>query len=205
MSKLLPQWAPRIKKHKIYRLYQLDALGIHDEELIEDVGYNLRARCQSFIEANQATNGKAPCPSCGKLISHQWDKKEILRCESCEWELSWGEYFSTIQHKQLSGANPVLNLFQEFVDRFPLAKSTQEKIFLIDQLLHGFHYNLKYGYTRPVAINLIEGKLSEVITFLDHLSYGPKSTNGLVANRDRWAENSQNARRWAFNRSSGTG
>jgi len=198
MPKGFPQWAPRIKQYKIHRLYHLDSLGIQDDELIMDVGYALRARCISFIEANQATSGSAPCPFCSQLIAHQRDKSEILHCDSCGWELSWGDYFATIQHKQLSGADPVLNLFEEFINHFHQAKSHQEKMFLIDQLLHGFHHNLKYGYTRPVAVNLIQGKLSDVIQFLDQLSYGPGSTKGLTNTRDEWVVKSKNARLWAF-------
>jgi hypothetical protein len=197
-SSLLPEWAPRIKPYKIQRLYLLDSQGIYDEELITDIGFALRSRCQSFIEANQAVSGNAPCASCSQLIPHNLDKGEILHCDSCGWELSWGDYFATIQHKQLSGANPVINLFQEFVELFPKARTTQEKMFLIDRLLHGFHYNLKYGHTRPVSVNLIQGKLSEVISFLDQLSYSQESTDGLNANRDQWVENSANSRSWAF-------
>lgn len=197
MPKQLPQWAPRVKPYKIQRIYHLDSLGILDDELVTEVGFALRDRCISFIEANQATSGNAPCSSCGRLIPHSWNKCEILKCDTCNWELSWGDYFSTIQHKQLSGAEPVLQLFTEFVDRFPQANTIQEKMFLIDQLLHGFHFNHKYGYTRPVAVNLIQGKLSDVILFLDQLSYGPESTQGLTITRDEWTSNSQNSRRWA--------
>ncbi len=32
----LPQWAPRVEKRKIQQLYQNDARGIYDEELIID-------------------------------------------------------------------------------------------------------------------------------------------------------------------------
>ena len=49
---LLPQWSPRVKKHQIKRLYEDDARGIHDEELLEEVGYTLLCRCESFIAAS---------------------------------------------------------------------------------------------------------------------------------------------------------
>ena len=194
----IPEWAPRIKQSLIRRLYSLDAMGIYDDELIDDVGFTLWARCQSFIKANQATSGQAPCPVCEVDIRHNWEKEEILQCQNCGWELSWGDYFQTIQHKQLSGAQPVLDLFQSFVNKFPIAQTASEKMFLIDQLIHGFHWNAKYGDTRPVAINLIQGRLGDVIKFLDRLSMGEDSTLGIKETHERWYERSSNARKWAF-------
>ncbi|MGC9468959.1 MAG: hypothetical protein ACP5HS_10245 [Anaerolineae bacterium] len=111
----LPTWAPRVRPEKIRRLYELDAQGIIDEELIDDVGYSLLARCESFIRANEAVAGRARCPNCGATVAHPAQKEELLQCP-CDWSLSWADYFATIQHKQLSGAAPVLALFQAFVD-----------------------------------------------------------------------------------------
>jgi len=195
-TRTLPQWAPRIHPSRIRRLYDLDAQGIYDDELLDEVGYSLRARCQSFLEANQAGYGRAVCPSCGSTVSHRSRKEEIMHCDECGWELTWGEYFTTIQHKQLSGAAPVLELFGDFVRRFPGAQKPQEKMFLIDQLLHGFHWDLKQNPTRPVAVNLIEGRLYEVIAFLDTLSYGEASTPGVMEKREEWVKNTGNVRRW---------
>ena len=195
-KKILPQWAPRVKKQKIQRLYELDAQGIYDDELIIDVGYSLRARCQSFLEATQATDGNAPCPVCGHLVPHKWDKAEILHCDQCDWELSWGDYFLTIQKKQLSGAEPVREIFREFIEKFPKAKTPRDQMFLIDRVLHQFHYSLKYDTTRPTAINLIDGRLRDVIEFLDQLSYSSVSTPGITTQRDEWVEKSQFARSW---------
>lgn len=194
--KKLPTWAPRIQPSKIRRLYDLDAQGIYDDELLDDVGYSLRARCQSFLEANAAGSGQAVCPSCGGSVSHRSKKEELMHCIACGWELTWGEYFSTIQHKQLSGAAPVLELFEDFVLKFPAARKPQEKMLLIDQLLHGFHWDLKQNPTRPVAVNLIEGRLCEVVAFLDTLSYGEASTPGVAEKREEWVKDTGNVRRW---------
>ena len=56
-SDRLPTWAPRVPKALIRRFYETDAKGIYDEELIDEVGYALLARCQSFITANLARAG----------------------------------------------------------------------------------------------------------------------------------------------------
>ncbi|MBI5289694.1 MAG: hypothetical protein HY873_12045, partial [Chloroflexi bacterium] len=42
------QWARRVKPEVIRRLYTRDAKGIVDEELIDEVGYAMYARCHSI-------------------------------------------------------------------------------------------------------------------------------------------------------------
>jgi hypothetical protein len=191
-----------VEQSKVRHLYENDARGIYDDELIDEVGYSLLARCQSFIKAVEATNGRATCPHCGCLISHTWKKNEVLVCEPCGWELTWGEYFETIQHKQLSGAEPVIDLFQEYIDAFPKARQLPEKILMIDRLIHGFHRYLgSRNPTRPVAINLIEGRLGEVITFLDSLSYSEKNMPGTKERYELWDQDVTNARKWGTSRS----
>jgi hypothetical protein len=195
-SGALPRWAPRVPQRKIRRLYENDALGLYDDELIDEVGYSLFARCESFIVANQAVHGQALCPRCSAVVSHSGSKDETLRC-TCGWALTWGAYFETIQHKQLSGAEPVIRLFQKFVDRFPSACSARCKMLLIDRLIHGFHWYYKTNKpTRPVAVNLIEGRLRQVMDFLDELTYGQKSTPGLAETKAEWDQNIRTARGW---------
>ncbi|MGC9523034.1 MAG: hypothetical protein ACP5HG_14265 [Anaerolineae bacterium] len=77
---ILPTWAPRVKPERIRQLYALDAQGIYDDELIADVGYGLLARCQSFIEANEAVDGRARCPSYG-----EWSTPGA-RANKAEWD-----------------------------------------------------------------------------------------------------------------------
>ena len=193
----MPVWAPRVPQHKIRQLYETDALGIYDRDLIDEVGYALLARCESFLAAVRAVAGEACCPRCGSIVSHAGRKEGLLRC-ACGWALTWGAYFSTIQHKQLSGAEPVLRLFREYVGTYPAARTARERMLLIDGLLHGFHWYYKDNTpTRPVAINLIEGRLGDVIAFLDSLTYGEHSTPGTKENRDVWNERVETARSWS--------
>jgi hypothetical protein len=197
-SEIRPSWAPRVPQHKIRQFYLNDANGIYDDELIDEVGYALLARCESFLIANDAAQGKVICPRCSTTILHTGKIDEVLSCKQCGWEMAWKEYFGTFQHKQLYGAEPVLELFRDFVKRFPSASKLQEKVLLIDALIHGYHWNQKYGYTRPVAINLIEGKLADVITFLDSLTYGAENTPGVQAINTEWVQKSEYVRSWAF-------
>lgn len=184
-SRDIPKWAPRVTQREIRRLYETDAKGIHDEELIDEVGCGLMVRCQSFLDANEARAGRARCPRCSAVVAHAGQKEELLCCP-CGWELTWGEYFKTIQHVQLSGVEPVLGLFRDYIRGFSAARTPQEKMLAIDRLIHGFHWYYKTNSpTRPVAVNLIEGRLSEVVAFLDELTYSDKSSPGT---RERYAE-----------------
>ena len=188
----LPRWAPRVARRKIRQLYETDAMGIYDQDLIDEVGYSLLARCESFITANRARAGELPCPECGQTVG----REEMLHCP-CGWTLSWADYFKTIQHKQLSGAEPVLEQFRDFVAAFPPARTPQARMLLIDRLLHGFHWYYKTnGPTRPVAVNLIEGRLGDVVAFLERLSYGEKSTPGTSETLAQWNKNIEANRDW---------
>jgi hypothetical protein len=181
-----PQWAPRVKQSLIRRLYETDARGIYDEELIDEVGFALLARCESFIAAVEATRGKVICPACGEPILHDAKPDTLLRCAHCDWQMPWQDYFHTLQHKQLSGAEPVLALFRSFIDGFSKARSGREKMVLIDQLIHGFHLSLLGEPTRTTGVNLIEGKYPEVVQFLNKLSYGDGGTPGMRELHDDW-------------------
>lgn len=192
----IPEWAPRVSKTSIRRLYILDARGIQDDELIDEVGFALWSRCRSVVAASRAVQGKAACPQCEHIVAYHGQKEEILRCQKCGWSLSWGAYFETIQKKQLSGTEPVLELFDGDMHAFRKAHTYQEKMVEIDRLIHGFHWHHQYGATRPVAVNLIEGRLSGVIEFLDHLSAGNHSTPGIRKRREEWIEESQTVRSW---------
>ncbi|MDP6041453.1 MAG: hypothetical protein QGG64_23095, partial [Candidatus Latescibacteria bacterium] len=179
-EEVLPTWAPRVAKRKIKQLYDDDARGMHDEELIEDVGYSLLSRCDSFIVANEARDGSVRCPCCEASVSHKSGEDEILKCQNCDWRLSWAAYFKTIQHKQLSGGEDVMEPFRDFIRAFPRARTLREKMIHIDQLIHGFHgYIKKMDVRRPVAVNLIEGRLKDVVLFLEQLSSTTYQTPGL--------------------------
>ena len=61
----------------------------------------------------------------------------------------------------------------------------------IDRLIHEFHYSLRAQPDlpcRPVGVNLIQGKLGDVVRFLDELTYGQRTTEGLEENRAAWLE-----------------
>ena len=196
-AQVLPTWAPRVSKRKIRQLYEDDARGIRDRDLLEDVGYSLLCRCQSFIAANEACGGKVQCPCCEQLVPHTSRKDEILACDGCGWRLSWAAYFKTIQGKQLRGGEDVMGPFRAFIVAFPRAQTLPEKMILIDQLIHGFHGYIKtMDVRRPVAVNLIEGRMNDVVEFLDDLSSSGQTTPGLSENYALWRRGIESNRQW---------
>ncbi|MDE2700663.1 MAG: hypothetical protein OXI23_17485, partial [Gemmatimonadota bacterium] len=56
--------------------------------------------------------------------------------------------------------------------RARVARSVQEKMILIDTLIHRYHWELEGGLSGPGARDLIGGKPNEIIDFLNNLSYG---------------------------------
>lgn len=79
-EKILPHWAPRVPQNYIRRLYQNDARGIYDPDLIDEVGYALLSRCQSFLDATAAVQGRAPCPVCNQIVCHDRKRETLLHC-----------------------------------------------------------------------------------------------------------------------------
>ena len=43
-------WARRVSRAKVRRLYQSDALGLLDRDLLDEVGYGMYARCCDTFE-----------------------------------------------------------------------------------------------------------------------------------------------------------
>ena len=65
----------------------------------------------------------------------------------------------------------------------------------IDKLIHGFHWYLKHPDqpTRPVAVNLLAGRLTEVINCLNELTYSSSSGPDLIEVNERWLKNLEKA------------
>lgn len=179
-------WAPKVSQIEIHHLYELDAQGIIDMDLIDEVGWSLWERCDSIMTVTAAHNGHVLCPACGMVIERQnpWSADEYVKCTKCDWQIPWETYHQSYRGKQLFGANAV-DIFKAYHKAFPCAKAANEKMVLIDQLIHAFHIGLT-EIGRPVAANLIEGSLRDVIHFLDKLTSGDASAAGIGDSRTTW-------------------
>jgi len=182
----LPVWSPRVRKTKIARLYASIGKGIMDEELIDEVGFSLLARCESVLTATDTSQGRgARCPSCDSLVEFTTWQDENLECESCGWRCPKQAYKKTIKYKHLhaGGMKPFL---AEYVREFPRARTPSDRFILIDTLIHRYHWEFVGKPSRPGACCLIEGKLKDIMPFLDALSYGESVPEDVQATREEW-------------------
>jgi hypothetical protein len=54
-------WARRGSRHKVRRLYESDAQGLLDTDLLDEVGYGMYARCRDMFQVWQSQN-RSPLP-----------------------------------------------------------------------------------------------------------------------------------------------
>ncbi len=193
------RWAPKVQPAKVRRLYERDALGIVDDDLIDDVGLALHARCESIVRVN---DGQVQCPRCGTVFKVQRTYRErdkgeppdnperVAPCPQpgCGWETTVGQWHQSWRHRELHagwGLPPI----REYAERYPLAATARARMLLIDQLLHAFHHDLRSPRPhRSVAHNLIEGNHRQALALLDALAYGDRSTPEMRQTYASWRE-----------------
>jgi hypothetical protein len=193
MAKTEPpvRWAPRVDPNKLRRLYQLDAQGILDADLLDEVGYGLYSRCRSILHVSDAMNGRVHCPCCDTIIQHPTnDPADILCCSTCSWQARWGDYYNTYRTEEL-GAGGAAEIFQDFITHWEPVRTPRDKMQLIDQLIHRWHWETArqrptFGLGRPTGVNLIEGNRQQVLAVLDSLTYGERSTAGIQTTKATW-------------------
>jgi ribosomal protein L37AE/L43A len=166
-----------------------------DEELLDEVFYDIRARCASIVTVTEAAEGRVTCPACGTLILRKrGDKQSLMQCGGCGWTLTWGEYLETYQGKQLHGGG-ALPAILAYLEGGREARSPQQKMLLIDALLHAYHWEAALNPTRPVAVNMIQGTINSVVALLEELGFG--SDPQMRENYREWQANVHRAEeRW---------
>jgi hypothetical protein len=194
------RWAQRVDPQKIRRLYETDARGMLDQELLDDVGYGLYVRVQAMLEVAQAWRGRVQCWGCENVITREQGKvvtyrghgptqiggdDERLTCEQCGWQLTWAEYRKSLVGQAMGGTGPE-DALHTFSARWPSARSPQAKLLQIDALIHAFHCWDGTTVGSPVGASMIRATAEQVMALLDELAYGPQSTPGRQEIRQRW-------------------
>jgi hypothetical protein len=167
------RWAPRVRREKLRRLYESEARGILDAELLDDVGTTIYCRCRDILIVSDAAEGRVVCPRCARAVPRAGgdDPEQMIECESCGWAMRWREFRRSYQHQELY-ARGVADAIVEFMRGWERAASAREKMTLIDRLIHVWHWETSRDHEkgRPAAVNLIEGNRRQVLAFLDELS-----------------------------------
>lgn len=181
MSESDIKWSPRVSKWQLRQIYKDASIGIYDDLLIEEVGLTLYLRCRDILIIHLAkSEGKITCPDCLRggnnvIIKKGHIKNELIICPVCAWTITWESYRKSFQRSQLNPGGAVI-FFKEFIASYDRASDAKAKMMAIDRIIHQFHYSLKTNPdmpTRPAGVNLINGKLADVVQFLDELSGFP--------------------------------
>ncbi|MBN2735657.1 MAG: hypothetical protein JXR70_01660 [Spirochaetales bacterium] len=194
-------WSPRVSLAKIRQFYIKEARGICDDELIEEVGIGLLARCQSIIEFTEACEtGRVRCMRCARqgqstIIQRNMKKPSaLLQCPVCAWQVRWRIYKSESEKAdgQLHGGH-ALDAFTRYMRVYPKCQTREEKIIAIDQLIHEFHWflikeNQPAKANKPAGVNLLQGNIRDVFNLLNELTYGEKTPPELIARKKWWLE-----------------
>ena len=160
-------WPSKLDIQKLRQLYLLDAKGIQNTELADEIGLSLYLRCKYGKEDMEHMERYAiRCHHCGAELEGGGDFRQC----ACGYQYSYKEYRRSYRRNNMpTGA--AAKVFEAFITNWELAKSYNEKILLIDSLLHEFHLSLVSGAVhRPVAMNFIEGTQEKVTSVINSLA-----------------------------------
>ncbi|MBN1371389.1 MAG: hypothetical protein JW987_05460 [Anaerolineaceae bacterium] len=195
------EWSPRVSLAKIRELYVNEARGTVEDELIEEVGFGLLARCQSIMEYTAACEeGKVRCMRCAKqgqttIIQRNMSKPSaLIRCPVCGWQVRWRVYKNESENYdgQLL-AGHAREAFTRYLAVYPQSRTREEKILAIDRLIHEFHWFIMKEDqpargNKPAAVNLLRGNIVQVYGLLNELTYGENTPPELLEGKSWWLE-----------------
>lgn len=191
------EWSPRVSLTKIRALYIDEARGILDDELIDEVGFGLLARCRSIIEYTAACDeGQVRCKRCAKngqttIIQRNLNRPSpLLHCPVCGWHVRWRVYKAESENAdgQLRAGHAAA-AFARYVAVYPQCRTREEKILAIDRLIHEFHWilvkeNQPARANKPAAVNLLRGNIRQVYELLNELTFGKNPQNDHASVKD---------------------
>lgn len=160
-------WPAKLDIYKLKQLYMLDAKGIQDNQLVDEIGLTLYVRCIYGKEDMQRMEKSViRCHNCSQELAGSSDFRQC----KCGYQYSYKEYRRSYRKNNMpTGA--ASKVFEAFITGWSLAKSYNEKMILIDTLLHEFHLSLISGAVhRPVAMNFIDGTRSQVDSIIKDLA-----------------------------------
>jgi hypothetical protein len=177
------RWAPTVPAHKLVRLYEADAAGLLDDEVLDDVGWRLWERLADVI---RVTNGRVRCPGCGtefQVRTPGGAPDEAVACPGGDWEVTPDAWHGSWRHRDLNGR---CDEFERYVAAWPHARSRRDRMLLIDAVVHALHVASRDDLPGNFAArNFLEGSRPKVVALLDELARGPGS-NVAEAARARW-------------------
>lgn len=163
------KWAEKVSRYKLVKLYQDEAKGLLDEDLLNEIGYTFYTRCKQARDTRQRLDkGEIICHYCGEV--HQAMSYTALIACPCGYYYTYREYRRSCNANNVPGGRAT-EIFKAFTDNWLLCKSASEKMLLIDGLVHECHVSAMTGAKgRSVCMNLMEGTLSQIKDMLELLA-----------------------------------
>lgn len=199
------RWPPRVRKSQLRRLYASIPTDRLDEKLLDDVGISLYMRCRAILTVSRARKGEVLCPVCDRAGHEQYitrstryDPEQLIHCPQCSWQITWADYQHTFQRRQFNegGAG---DGFRRYLEQYPKCRTAWEKMLAIDLLIHEFHFSLRTDPDRPTraaCVNLIEGKLADVVACLNEISGVADTRPEMAETHKAWKANCLKAGTW---------
>jgi hypothetical protein len=176
---------------KLIRLYEANAAGLLDDELVDDVGWRLWERLSDVV---RVTAGRVRCPSCGtdfQVRTPERGQDEVVPCPGCDWSVTPRSWHKSWEHRDLNGLCPE---FQRYVDTWPTTETVRDRMLLIDAVVHALHVASRDDAPGNFAArNFLEGSRPKIVALLEELAHGPGSQVAEGA-RARWQAAQQNYR-----------
>jgi hypothetical protein len=177
------RWAPPVPAHKLAKLYEANAIGLLDDELLDDVGWRLWERLSDVI---RVSSGRVRCPGCQTEFNVRTPDRDIdtdTPCPAGDWSITYRDWHKTWQHRDLNGHCPE---FDRFVERWPKLRSARDRMVQIDAVVHALHVSSREGaFGNFAARNFLEGSRPKIVALLEELAHGPGSAIATGA-RERW-------------------
>lgn len=160
-------WPSKLDVHKLKRLYMLDAKGIWDEVLADEIGLTLYLRCRYGKEdMERMEKSIIRCHNCGRELGGEDDFRQC----GCGYQYSYKEYRRSFRRNNMPTGSAA-RIFEEFMRKWERAEDYSEKMILIDTLLHQFHLSFVSGtVNRPAAMNFLDGTRQQVERIINELA-----------------------------------
>jgi len=174
------KWCKKVSRNDIMRLYQSDAKGLLDEELLDEIGFMFYSRCVQSKEAYEHMDkGEIVCHNCNSVLKAGQIKQgggfllggnSPIHC-SCGYSYTFREYRRSCNAANMP-AGAATPIFNEFMRKWLTCKDSKSKMMLIDWLIHQFHVALMADVKgRSVCRNLIEGTTKQISDMINNLAY----------------------------------
>jgi len=177
------RWAPRLRTDHLIALYESNASGVLDPDLVDKVGWRLWERLCDVI---RVSDGKVRCPVCRCEFQVRIPGEEpdtVKTCPGCGWRVTAGEWHKSWEHQGLNGK---CEEFEHFVRSYPRAATASQRMILIDAAVHALHVSARLDlFGNFAARNFLEGSRPKIVALLEELADGPGSAIAEGAPR-RW-------------------